>query len=73
VTDRAILRFRFLRRASIRHCDLSELTYEDRIDLPVEAYSESDLSEKTNQLFEFFLRSRMKAFDQIFGSGPSVR
>ena len=29
--------------------------YDDRTGLPVDAYSESDLLEKTNRLFEFFL------------------
>ena len=47
--------------------------YDDRTGLPVDTYSESDLSEKADRLFEFFSRNGMREFDQNERSRPEVR
>jgi len=47
--------------------------YDDRTGLPVDTYSESDLSDRTDRLFEFFSRSGMREFDQGVRSEADVR
>lgn len=43
---------------------VADRLYDDRTGLPVETYSESDLHEKTEQLFDFFSGSGMTGIDQ---------